>query len=333
MSQLVLLDNEGVTDPRVNLALEEYALRHLDPRYTYLLFYVNAPSVILGRSQRAAEEVDAAYVRERGLPVVRRLSGGGAVYHDAGNLNFSFITDYGPDRLHNFGLFTGPVARVLGELGVDAELGGRNDLVVAGRKVSGNAQFSTARRMFSHGTLLFDSDLGEVAQALTVGADKLKGLDSIRSRVANIAEFAAREMDVPTFRERLVAGLFAGGEVRRYRLSGREWAGVRRLVEERYARWDWNVGAAPPFNVRRARRFAFGEGDVRLDVRRGRIAEARLVGDFLGTASVRPIEAALRGVPYDVEPLQRAVGSLDLSTALPGLTPADFLALLDPEAP
>jgi lipoate-protein ligase A len=130
-----------------------------------------------------------------------------------------------------------------------------------------------------------------------------------------------------------VAGLFAGGEVRRYRLSGAEWAGVRRLAGERYARWDWNVGAAPPYTVRRARRFAFGEVDVRLDVRRGRIAEARLVGDFLGTASVRPIEAALRGVPYDVEPLRRVVRGLDLSAAVPGLTPDDLLALLDPDAP
>lgn len=334
MPQLVYIDNEGITDPRVNLALEEYALRHLDSRYTYLLFYVNEPSVIVGRSQWADEVTDRRYVEERGLHVVRRLSGGGAVYHDAGNLNFSFITDYGPGRLHNFGLFTGPVARVLREMGVAAEPGGRNDLVVEGRKVSGNAQFSTARRMFSHGTLLFDSDLGAVGQALRVKADKLqpKGLDSVRSRVANIAEFAEREMDVPELRRRLLEGLFAGGEVRRYRLSGRDWAGVRRLVEERYGQWAWNVGGAAPFNVQRARRFAFGELDVRLDVRRGRIAAAHLGGDFLGTDGVRRVEALLRGVPYDPGALRHALGGRDLGASFPGLSGEAFAAFLYPDS-
>ncbi len=329
MPQLVHIDNEGITDPHVNLAIEEYALRHLDPRFTYVLFYVNEPSIILGRGQNAFDETNAAYVRERGIHVVRRLSGGGAVYHDAGNLNFSFITDAGPGRLHNFGLFTGPVTRVLQEMGVDAALEGRNDVVVAGRKVSGNAQFSTARRMFSHGTLLFDTDLSEVGRALHVDPGKLrsKGHASARSRVANIAEFAEREMDVPTFRRRLLAGLFAGGNVPVYRLTATDWTGVRRLVDERYGSWDWNVGASPPFELRRARRFAAGAVDVRLDVRKGRIAAARVFGDVLDTTGLRAMERRLEGVPYDRE----AIGQALAGTRVSGIPADDLVSLLDPD--
>ena len=335
MPDLVYIDNEGITDPHVNLAIEEYALRRLDPRYTYVLFYVNEPSVIIGRGQNTVEEIDGRYVRERGVHVVRRLSGGGAVYHDAGNLNFSFITDTAQDRLHNFALFTEPVARVLRDLGAGAELGGRNDLVIGGRKVSGNAQFSTSRRMFSHGTLLFDSDLGAVAEALRVKPGKVqsKGVQSVRGRVGNIAEFAAREVDVPELQRRILASLFVGGEVRRYRLTPRDWAGVRRLVDERYGRWDWNVGASPPFDVQRARRFPFGEVDVRLDVRKGRVERARVHGDFLSTGSLRPLERALLGVPYDPESLGTALGGLDVGAVIPGLSAEAFLALLHPDAP
>ncbi len=332
MPKLVYIDNEGITDPHVNLAIEEYALRHLDARYTYVLFYVNEPSIILGRGQNAFDEINQGYVKERGIHVVRRLSGGGAVYHDAGNLNFSFITDYGPDRLHNFGLFTGPVTRVLQEMGVDAHLQGRNDVVVDGRKVSGNAQFTTTRRMFSHGTLLFDSDLAEVGRALQVQAGKLapKGHTSVRSRVANIAEYAEREMDVPTFRQRLLEGLFTGGEVPVYRLSAHEWTGVRHLVETRYGHWDWNVGASPPFELRRARRFAIGEVDARLDVRKGRIAGARLFGDVLDATGLRVLERRLEGVAYDREALEQALA--DTGALVPGLAAGDLLSLLDPDA-
>lgn len=331
MSQLVYIDNEGITDPHINLAIEEYALRHLDPRYTYVLFYVNEPSIIIGRNQNTFEEIDQTYVQERGIHVVRRLSGGGAVYHDAGNLNFSFITDYGSDRLHNFRLFTEPVVQVLQSLGANVELQGRNDLVIDGRKVSGNAQYSTPRRMFSHGTLLFDSDLGEVGRALSVKPSKIqsKGHRSVRSRVANIAEFADKEMDVPLLQMRLLEGIFWNGEVPAYRLSGRDWEGVRRIVEQRYGHWDWNYGASPPFDLQRSRRFDFGEVDVRLDVRKGRIVQARLFGDMLGSGNLRPLEQRLEGMPYDREALLKAFDSVGPGVFIPGLQTDAFLDLLD----
>ncbi len=143
------IDNQNITDPRINLAIEEYALKHLDPKDTYLLFYVNEPSIIIGKNQNTIEEINSQYVKENDLHIVRRLSGGGAVYHDLGNLNFSFITKDDGESFHNFKKFTEPVVKALNNLGVHAQVSGRNDIQVGERKISGNAQFSTKGRMFS----------------------------------------------------------------------------------------------------------------------------------------------------------------------------------------
>src|SRR5699024_9852101 len=156
------IDNKGITDPYINLAIEEYALQNFGEEDTYLLFYINAPSIIIGRNQNTVEEVNTDYVDDNHIKVVRRLSGGGAVYHDEGNLNFSFITKDDGDSFHNFAKFTEPVVQALNKIGVPAELVGRNDLQIEGRKFSGNAQFSTKGRMFSHGTLMLDSEIEHI---------------------------------------------------------------------------------------------------------------------------------------------------------------------------
>lgn len=170
---MLFIDNNGITDPQINLAIEEYALNHLDINETYLLFYINQPSIIIGRNQNTIEEINTEYVDKNNIIVVRRLSGGGAVYHDLGNLNFSFITKDDGESFHNFLKFTEPVIEALQKLGVNAELSGRNDIQVGGRKISGNAQFSTKGRMFSHGTLMLDSEIENVVSALKVKKTKL----------------------------------------------------------------------------------------------------------------------------------------------------------------
>ena len=223
---MIFIHNEGITDPHLNLALEEYALRSFDYDHDYLLFYINEPSIIIGRNQNTLEEINHKYVEDKGIHVVRRISGGGAVYHDTGNLNFSFITDYDKKSLNNFEKFTAPIVRVLNTMGVDAELSGRNDLQVDDRKISGNAQFSSVDRMFSHGTLLFDSDLGEVTNALDVKMNKIesKGHKSVRSRVANISEFMDDSMETATFRQKLLEGLYEDrDEFQTYHLTEYEW--------------------------------------------------------------------------------------------------------------
>src|SRR4051794_2619557 len=207
---MLFIDNKGITDPRINLAIEEYALKNLDINETYLLFYINEPSIIIGKNQNTVEEINTEYVEGNGIHIVRRLSGGGAVYHDLGNLNFSFITKDDGESFHNFKKFTEPVVAALHKLGVNAELSGRNDIVVEGRKISGNAMFSTRGRMFSHGTLMLDSEIDAVVSALKVKKEKIesKGIKSVRSRVANISEFLETKVSMEEFRSLLLKYIF-----------------------------------------------------------------------------------------------------------------------------
>jgi lipoate-protein ligase A len=325
------LDTTPVHDPTLNLALEEHVLRTFPDDEDYVLFYVNEPSIIIGRNQNTLEEINAAYVDENDIHVVRRVSGGGAVYHDPGNLNFSFITDYAPDRLNNFTHFTKPIIHALNDLGVPAELKGRNDIVVNDRKVSGNAQYSTGTRMFSHGTLLFDSDLSEVTRALDVKQSKIesKGHKSARSRVANIAEFLDDDFTVDDLRTHLLDTFKAEQDVTVYEPTESDWAAAETLAETKYRAWDWNYGASPAFDVQRTRRFDdVGEVDVRLSVDDGRITEATIFGDFLGHRDVDDLEAKLEGVPYRLEALHTALSEVDVSAYFGGLDHDRFVALV-----
>jgi len=310
---VLYVDNRGINDPRINLALEEYVLRNKLAGEQLLLFYVNAPSIIIGRNQNTIEEINAPVVEARGIHVVRRISGGGAVYHDLGNLNFSFISPYAPGYFNNYAAFTGPVIEVLRDLGVPAALGGRNDILADGRKISGNAQFATTDRMFSHGTLLFDSNLDDVTAALNVKPGKIesKGVKSVRSRVVNIAEFLSTPITVAELQERILDRIFPGGERQMLELTDADWREVEKLVERKYGAWEWNFGESPRANVQRAQRFPAGEIDVRLDVQQGRIADARIFGDFMGREDVADIEQRLRGVRYDRASVAAALADLD----------------------
>jgi len=218
------VDNSDIHDPRLNLAFEEYLLRHVDSDEPLLLFYVNEPSVIIGRNQNTLEEIDPDYVNSHGIHVVRRLSGGGAVYHDLGNLNFSIVTN-GKEHLNDFARFTEPVVAVLRSLGVPAELRGRSDILVEGRKISGNAQYATTRRMFSHGTLLFDTDLGEMLRAINPRRMQIesKAVQSVRSAVANIRELLPRDMTLADLRAVLLRGIFGGADIPTLDLTGADW--------------------------------------------------------------------------------------------------------------
>jgi lipoate---protein ligase len=320
--------NNTQTDPHLNLALEEYLLRQAATDQPLLLFYINEPAVIIGRNQNTIEEIDPDFIKEQGIHVVRRLSGGGAVFHDLGNLNFSFITPSRQD-LHNFAKFTGPVVAVLRQLGVTAELRGKSDIFADGKKISGNAQYVAQQRMFSHGTLLFDTDIPTMLKALNPRqvAIESRAVQSVRNFVVNIRELLAEDMDIHTFRQTLLAGIFESGPIAEYTLDAAAWAEVEKLADERYRTWEWNYGRSPHFNVRHQEDLPGGKVDVRFQVENGRILSCKIYGNFNGRQPIADLEARLTGLRYDRDSLVDALTQIELSQYLGDIETAAFLAI------
>lgn len=326
---MYFVDNNETTDPRMNLAIEEHLLRNVQVEEPLLLFYINAPSVIIGRNQNSIEEIDPDFVRQNNIHVVRRLSGGGAVYHDLGNLNFSFIT---PNRhdLHNFSKFTGPVVAVLQGLGVPAVEQGKSDIFVDGKKISGNAQYASSGRMFSHGTILFNTSLETMLRAINPRQVQIesKAVQSVRSFVTNVQEYLPKGMDIVALRNALLAGIFGGQTIPLYELTDRDWEQIREIATQRYMTWDWNYGRSPAFNIQKSEKLPVGKLDARIWVEKGHIQAIKIYGDFSGQQDVGELEQQLIGLRYDREAIEAALGTTDLTPYFGPLAKASFLNLL-----
>lgn len=326
---MYFVDNNETTDPRMNLAIEEHLLRNVQVEEPLLLFYINAPSVIIGRNQNSIEEIDPDFVRQNNIHVVRRLSGGGAVYHDLGNLNFSFIT---PNRhdLHNFSKFTGPVVAVLQGLGVPAVEQGKSDIFVDGKKISGNAQYASSGRMFSHGTILFNTSLETMLRAINPRQVQIesKAVQSVRSFVTNVQEYLPKGMDIVALRSALLAGIFGGQTIPLYELTDRDWEQIREIATQRYMTWDWNYGRSPAFNIQKSEKLPVGKLDARIWVEKGHIQAIKIYGDFSGQQDVGELEQQLIGLRYDREAIEAALGTTDLTPYFGPLAKASFLNLL-----
>lgn len=333
---MIFVPNEN-HDPRVNLAIETFLLQEMPLEEPILLFYINEPSIIIGRNQNTIEEINREYVEEHGIHVVRRLSGGGAVYHDFGNLNFSFIMPDDGDSFRDFAKVTKPIIQALQELGISgAELKGRNDLVIDGLKFSGNAMYATNGRMFAHGTIMFDSDIDEVVNALKVKKEKIesKGIKSIRSRVTNIKPFLPEEkqgMTTEEFREDILLKIFGVSsveEVKTYELTEKDWEKINQISEQYYRNWDWNYGKSPDFNFSRQKRFSIGSIEVHLNVSEGIIEDVKIFGDFFGLGDIKDVEQVLTGLKYDKATLQDAVETIDIKKYFGAIEAQDLLELL-----
>ncbi|WP_163879084.1 lipoate--protein ligase [Paenibacillus favisporus] len=329
---MLFIDNQGITDPAVNLAIEEFALKHLPMDDSYLLFYINRPSIIIGKHQNTIEEINQEYVKDHNIKVVRRLSGGGAVYHDLGNLNFSFITKDDGESFHNFLKFTQPVIDALHHMGVNAELSGRNDLQVGEQKISGNAQFSTRGRMFSHGTLMFNLNLDDVQASLNANPEKFKSKStkSVRSRVANISELMNQKMTIEEFRSELLRYIFGmePNEVPQYKLTEADWEIINQISKDRYQNWEWNYGQSPQSNVKHTKRFPVGIIDIRMDIKDARIQDIKIYGDFFGVGDVADIEDRLRGKRYEESEVREALTDIDVKHYFGNIGMDDLIGLI-----
>jgi lipoate-protein ligase A len=319
----------GNTEPQYNLALEEYlCLRAMRDGSRFFMLWQNEPSIIVGRFQNTLEEIDTAFVEERRIHVVRRNSGGGAVYHDLGNINYSFVMPDTGD--FDFAFFTGPIIRALAALGVRAELSGRNDLAVEGRKVSGGAQYRRGGVMLHHGTLLYDTDLEILSRALRPSEDKFqsKAVKSTRGRVGNIKPYLRTPLSVAEFKERLRSGIQG---LTPLALDKDSLSEAEKLKIEKYSTWAWNYGASPRFTERKKMRFPWGGVEAFLVIEKGGISDCSFRGDYFGSGEYASLLSRLVGRPYTKESVAQAVGGFDTHSLFAGSTPADLTALLAPE--
>ncbi len=289
----------GSHDPYYNLAFEEYVLTEM-PDADHLILWQNDNTVVVGLNQNTLAEIDLSYVREHSVNVVRRSTGGGAVYHDLGNLNYSFICALDDTRDAMKESLTRPVVEALRSLGIDASVSGRNDILANGRKVSGTAERVWKNRILHHGTLLFDSDPERISGALRTDPDKFrsKGISSIRSRIGTIRPLLSRDMSIAEFRRYLLTYI-TGGDTLPESLPESALERIRALRDGKYATWEWNFGKSPQYTFSNSVRFPGGRVEVRVDTEHGRIRDLSIFGDFMSLMPMTELLEAMKGVPFE----------------------------------
>lgn len=243
----MLFINRPQTDPYFNLAAEEYLLKFINE--DCFMLWQNKPSIILGKHQNTLAEINYSFVKENNIPVVRRISGGGTVFHDLGNLNFTFISSGEKEKLVNFRKFTQPIIEVLNHMGIPARFEGKNDLRVNGLKISGNAEHVYKNKVLHHGTLLFSSDLDYLNQAIKVIPERFKdkAVQSVRSKVANITDFIETDLSIETFKEKIINYIKKNNSAIEYTITKEDIEGIDKLVKEKYDTWKWNFGYSPAY--------------------------------------------------------------------------------------
>lgn len=317
------------TDPYYNLALEEFVFDKLDRSKSYFMLWQNFNTIVIGKYQNTAEEINQEAVDANHTKVARRLSGGGAVYHDSGNLNFTIITDQNNIEDFNFKVFVEPVVRALAKAGVTAEFNGRNDITIDGMKFSGNSQYIKSGRVLHHGCIMLDSNIDIVSEMLKPSKAKFesKAAKSVISRVTTINAHAPRKLQMSEFKELLKEEVSLTESLETITISNEQQEYINSLRDSKYSTWEWNYGKSPAYNVRKERKFPAGLVTVFMQVENGRIESIKFYGDFFGTADIEELEGLLRNVNLD-DGLINILRNIGTDRYISGITPDDLYGLL-----
>lgn len=318
-------------NPYFNLALEEYFLKHKDLKEDILILWQNEPVIVVGKNQNTYEELNLEYVDSNNIKVVRRLSGGGAVYHDFGNLNFTVIENNAREHRNDFTFFSLPVISCLDKLGVKATFSGRNDILINNKKFSGNAQYFHRDKLLHHGTILLMSDLTVLSKALKVKKEKFesKGIKSVESRVANINDHLEKNIQVNEFKELLVQSIFEdrNEKVKNYILTDEDIEKINELVETKYSTWEWNFGNSPKFNYKKEMRFKAGTVSVNMNVADGVIKHFKVYGDFFEEKPVGELEKFFIDKRFDILEIKDIIKSIGISNYILNVSDEEFIKL------
>ena len=307
------------TDPWYNMSFDEYCLEQYPSDDSFFYLWRNAPSVIIGLNQNAYSEVNLGYLQAHDIRLARRVTGGGAVYHDLQNLNYTVIgRDASPQ----------PVVDALRSLGVPAELTGRNDIFVDGRKVSGYARRLWRDRQIIHGTLMYDVDLDTLARVLDVPGSKMavKGIASVKSRVANLKDFLPQFRGLDELQAALQEILAAGDAGLPFDAERR--AAVQRLSDAKFSTWDWIYGQSREADLVRSGKLACGTVEARLCLDRGVLTAVEFGGDFLGALPAAQLAQRLAGVRFERAALRETLDAAEVEKYFDGVSAEDLTALL-----
>lgn len=316
-------------NPYFNLALEEYVFERMPRDESYFMLWQNTNTIVIGKYQNTIEEINQQFADENQISVARRLSGGGAVYHDAGNLNFTFIVDQAAAEDFNFKVFVIPIINTLKGFGVKAEFNGRNDITIDGKKISGNSQYGKRGRLLHHGCIMLDSNLTRVADALRVKEAKFtsKNAKSVRSRVTTINANAPEPIAMESFKHALKENILGSGSIEPYVLTEEDLTEIRRLQREKYETWEWNYGRAVEYSMVREEKFPAGLITVHMKAEKGRILNIRFYGDFFGNGEISKLEEGLEGASLDAD-LEGRLRDLDMSYYISGISEKDLARLI-----
>jgi len=314
-------------DPYFNLASEEYLLKSFQD--DLFLLYRNKPSIVVGKHQNTLAELNLSYVLENDITVARRISGGGTVYHDLGNLNFAFITTGEDGHLVDYRKYTRPLINAMKMMGISVVLGSRNELLLNKLKISGTASHVHKQRVLHHGTLLFSSSMDHLSMALIAPRGRFhdRAVRSIPSPVTNIIEHLDEKMEVADFQERIMEYIvkIIGG-TSRYDYNDEDLRNISSLVDRKYGTWEWNFGYSPRYEFRKMLTCTEGNVFLQMQVERGVIRGVSLTGDFMSTRQVHSLEEKLMGVIHDPEAIRRRISNISVRDYITGLDNEELIS-------
>lgn len=287
------------------------------------MLWQNDNAIIVGKHQNTLSEINIDYVKEKNIKVVRRLSGGGAVYHDLGNLNFSFTKTGTTTEMVDFKKYTMPILEVLQNLGINAAFSGRNDLTIDGKKFSGNAEHVFKNKVLHHGTLLFTSEMKNVTGALKINPLKYsdKAVKSIPSRVTNISEHLKHPLTIEEFTQKIMDHVIASQpDNKLYEFTKADLNAIQQIRDEKYATWDWNYGKSPNYNFQKGVRNDGGTLEMNLDVANGMIQHVKIYGDFFNEKDISEIEQALENIRHEEAAIRQVFSAFEIGKYFHNMT-------------